>query len=86
MFCSRSLNSKINRLHERFLQIVYNNKKRNVNDLLEKDDSVSIHHQSLQKLAVEMFQVSTGLNSELVNEIFQSREQTPYQLRQRPQF
>ena len=27
MFCSRSLNSKINRLHERFLQIVYNNKK-----------------------------------------------------------
>ena len=85
--CSnRSLNTKINRLHERCLRIVYNDKKSNFNELLVKDGSVSIHHQNLQKLAVEMFKVSRGLSPEIVNELFQFREQIPYELRQRPQF
>ena len=46
----------------------------------------SIHHQNLQKLAVEMFKVSRGLSPEIVNELFQFREQISYELRQRPQF
>ena len=58
MCCNRSLNTKINRLHERCLRIVYNDKKSNVNALLVKDGSTSIHHQNLQKLAVKMFEVS----------------------------
>ena len=48
--------------------------------------AVSIHHQNLQKLAVEMFKVSRGLSPEIVKELFQLREQIPYELRQRPQF
>ena len=48
--------------------------------------AVSIHHQNLQKLAVEMFKVSRGLSPEIVNELFQFREQISYELRQRPQF
>ena len=47
---------------------------------------ISIHHQNLQKLAVEMFKVSRGLNPQIVNELFQFREQIPYELRQTPQF
>ena len=46
--CNKSLNTKINRLHERCLWIVYNDKKLNFNDLLVKDGSDSIHHQNLQ--------------------------------------
>ena len=45
MCCNRSLNNKINRLHEQCLRIVYNNKKSNFEDLLEEDGSVSTHHQ-----------------------------------------
>ena len=85
MCCNRSLNNKINRLHERCLQIVYNDKKSNFNELLAKDGSVSIHHQNLQKLAVEMFKISRGLSHEIVKELFQLREQITYELRQRPQ-
>ena len=48
--------------------------------------AVSIHHQDLQKLAVEMFKVSRGLSPQIVNKSFQFREQMPYQLRQRSQF
>ena len=54
--------------------------------LLIRDSFVSIHYQYLQKLAVEMFKVSRGLSPEIVNELFQFREQIPDELRQRPQF
>ena len=46
----------------------------------------SIHHQNLQKLAVEMFKVSRGLILEIANELFKFREQISYELRQRSQF
>ena len=71
MYCNRSLNTKTNRKHERCLRMVYNDKKTNFNELLVKDSSVSIHHQNLQKLAVEMFKVSRGLSPEIVNGLFQ---------------
>ena len=86
MCCNRSLNTKINRLHERCLRIVYNDKKSNFNELLVKHGSVSIHHQNLQKLAVEMLKVGRGLSPKIANELFQFKEQIPYELRQRPQF
>ena len=54
MCCNRFLNTKINRLHERCLWIVYNDKKSSFDELLVKDGSVSIHHQNMQKLAAEM--------------------------------
>ena len=39
MFHSRSLNNKINRLHERCLRIIYNDKHSNFDVLLEKDNT-----------------------------------------------
>ena len=86
MYCHRSLNTKTNRKHEGCLRMVYNDKKTNFNELLVKDSSVSIHHQNLQKLAVEMFQVSRDLSPEIVNESFQFRKQIAYELRKSPQF
>ena len=55
--------------------MVYNNKNSTFNELLEKDGSVSLHHQNLQKLAVQMFHVSRDLSPEIMNEIFQFREE-----------
>ena len=83
MCCNRSLNTKINRLQEGCLRIVYNDKKSNFNELLVKDGSISNHHQNFQKLAVEMFKVSRGLSPEIVNELFHFREQISYELRQK---
>ena len=70
MCCNRSWNTKINRLYERCLRIVYNDKKSNFNELLVKDGSVSTHQQNLQKLVVEIFKSSRGLSPEIVNELF----------------
>ena len=54
MFHSRSINNKINRLHERVLRITYNDFNSSFENLLEKDGTVSIHVKNLQKLATEM--------------------------------
>ena len=67
MYCNRSWNTKINRLHERCLRIAYNDKKSNFSELRVKDGSDSIDHQNLQKPAVEMFNVSRSLSPEIVN-------------------
>ena len=48
MCYNRSLNHKINRLHERCLQIIYSDKKSSFDELLDKDESISIHHQNMQ--------------------------------------
>ena len=50
--------------------------------------SLRILSQNLQKLALEMFYLSSGLSPEIeiVTELIQFREQIPYKLRQRSQF
>ena len=55
MYLSRTNDNKINRFHERCLQIVYNDKKSSFNELLEKDGSVSIYLRSIQILTTEMY-------------------------------
>ena len=54
MFHSRGLNNKINPIHERALKITYSDNTSNFQELLEKNNFVSIHHRNLQVLATEM--------------------------------
>ena len=60
MFHNRSLNHKINRLHKRCLCVIYNYDHSSYDELLNLDNSVSIHHRNLQILATEMFRVYSG--------------------------
>ena len=64
MFHSRSLNNKINRLHGRCLRIIYNDKHSNFDVLLEKDNSVSIHHNNIPSLDIELYKVANGISPE----------------------
>ena len=63
MCFNRTNNNKINRLHERCLRLIYNNKKSSFENLLEKDGSVSIQHNNLRTLAVELLKVLKDLSS-----------------------
>ena len=49
----RTLNNKINKLHERALRIVYKNDSLTFLELLDKDESITIHQRNLQRLATE---------------------------------
>ena len=70
MFHSRHLNSKINKLHERALQIVHKNPNLTFQQLLNLDKTHCMHHRNLQKLAVEMFKVSKKLVPATIQEPF----------------
>jgi len=80
MFHNRRLNSKINSIHERALRITYGDRISTFEELLVKDNSVSIHHRNLQVLATEIYKVINNIAPKFVNEIFKERN-TPYNLR-----
>ena len=74
---SRTNKRKIDRLHERCLRIIYNNKQSSFRELLENDSSI---------LATEMYKVSNNFLSPHMNEIFEVRNEHPFNLRQKSQF
>ena len=79
MFHSRHLSNKINYIHERALRITYQGNMSTLQELLNKDNSVSIHHRNLQLLAMEMFKIHRGLSPEIPRETFVSKT-SPYNL------
>ena len=81
MFHSRCLNNKINRLHERYLRMIYNDKISNFEELLNKDNSVSIHHTNIHALAIELYKVANDMSPEIMNEVFKLRNTPHYNLR-----
>ena len=70
MFHSRRLNNEINSIHKRALRITYQDHISTFQELLNKDNSVSIHHRNLQALATEMFKIHTSLSPDILREIF----------------
>ena len=81
MCLNRAKNNKINRLYERRLRIICEDKGSTLAQLLEKDSSVSIHTRNLRFLAVEMFKVNKGLAPTIVNDLFPLKEMNNYNLR-----
>ena len=80
MFHNRTLNNKINRLHERALRLVYKDETLSFPELLSEDKSFTIHERNLQKLATLMYKVKNNIAPNIVNDIFKTH-QVSYNLR-----
>ena len=74
-------NNNINRLHERCLRLIYNDKKFSFEELLEINSSVSVHDRNLRALATEIYKIYHVISSTIMNEIFTIRQQNQYNLR-----
>ena len=86
MFHNRLINNKINRLHERCLRIVYNDNQSTFEELLEKDNTVSVHQRNLQFLAIELYKVINGISPDLMKEVFPLNDDSGYNLRNKRTF
>ena len=81
MLHSRKLNSKINRLRD--YTIMYNNNPSTFEELLELDNSVSIHHRNLQCLAMELYKIFSAIPPDIINDIFPLNILFIYDIRKR---
>ena len=70
MFHDRNINNKINRIQERALRIAYKDNTSRYDELLESDNSVSIHQKNLQLLMVEIYKTRNHLNPSFMMEFF----------------
>ena len=80
MFHNRTLNNKINKLHERALRLVYKNDDLTFQELLVMDNSVTVHEKNLQRLAIGMFKVKHKISPIPIQELFKENENS-YDLR-----
>ena len=78
MFHSRLINNKINKLHERCLRIVYRDNQSTFEELLEKDNTVSVHQRNLRFLATELYEVLNGLSPDLMKDVFPFNDDSGY--------
>ena len=67
---SRGLNNRINRLHERSLRIAYQDNVSSFEELLKRDNSVTIHERNIQSLAIELFKTKNRYTPAFMNNIF----------------
>ena len=81
MFQTPSLKNKINHLYEHCLRMIYNDKHSNFEEMLAKNNSVSIHHSNIKALSVEMYKVAIDMYPEIANDIFKLIDNTHYHLR-----
>ena len=70
MYHSRTLNNKIYKLHERALRLVCKNNTSSFEEILAMDNSHTVHHRDVQKLAIEMYKVQNDLSPSFMRFIF----------------
>ncbi len=82
MFCSRKSNNLINRIHQRALRIAHNDYLSSFEQLLQKDNSTTIHIKNLQRLAFEIYKTKNQTNPSFMSEIFQISKTPAYDFRE----
>ena len=60
MFHLKTLNNKINHIHERALRTVYSDYKSSLNELLHKDGYFTIYQTNVQSLTFEIYKYLNG--------------------------
>ena len=82
---SKSINKKTNNLHERALKLIYCDHSSNFQELLQRDNFVTIHQINIQALAIMMHKVVNNIAPTIVSELF-SFSNVKYSLRSGSQF
>ena len=70
MFHSLESYNKINLLYERTPRMIYNDQILPFQELLDKDNSFTIHHVNIQSLAIEMFKAINNIAATTIDDFF----------------
>ena len=76
IFCSRTSNNMINKLHERSLRIILNDYSSDFNILLENNNDICNDHRNIQALLTEVFKIKNELPPPIMESILNKRFNT----------
>lgn len=79
MFCRKTSYNKIEKIHHKTLKVIYKSDDL-YDDLLLRNNEVSIHQRHLRFLATEVFKSVNGLNPDFMSDYF-TKKIMPYNLR-----
>ena len=80
MYCSKTANNLINKIHKRSLRVIYEMEDANFEDLLIKDSSWTIHENNIHTLLIEIYKSLNHISPPIMQEFFDLKV-TPYSLR-----
>ena len=80
MFCGRTANKEINRVHKRALRILLKDFDASFDDLLIRNEEKTVHVQNLQKLMIEVYKSLNHENPSFLWDLF-TRKEINYNLR-----
>ena len=80
MFCGKTTNDEANRVHKRALRVLLKDYGSNFEELLHRNEEVTIHEKNLQKLMLKVYRWVTSGNPSFLWEFF-NRKVLLYTLR-----
>ena len=76
MFCSRTSNNMINKVHERALRVLLNDHESDFEKLLHINNDVCNHHRNIQTLLIEIFKIKKDFTPSIMESIVKERNNT----------
>ena len=70
MFCSRNANNLTNKIEERSLRLITNDKTSTFEHPLQANSEITIHQRNLQVLVVEVFKIINGFAPPIMEDFF----------------
>ena len=70
MYCSKTANNLINKIHQRSLRVIYEKEDANFEDLLIKDSSWTIHENNIHTLLIEIYKSLDHISPPIMQEFF----------------
>ena len=69
MFCSRTLNNLINRVHELALRLIHKDHVSSFQDILEMTKEKTVHSNNLESIAKEIYKFLNGLSPSIMHDV-----------------
>ena len=76
MFCSRTSNNMINKVHEKALRAILNHHESDFEKLLHVSNDVGNHHGNIQTLLIEIFKIKKGFTPPIMGSMLKGRNNT----------
>ena len=80
IFCNKTSNNQINKIHKRTLRLVFEVEDANFEDRLLNDNSWSVHENNIHTLLIEIYKSINNISPTMMKDVFDLKN-TRYDLR-----